>query len=400
VSLTPTYLRHRRTDVLAQRAAARAPLCGGSTRLAELRQSRRYLHRPTARAAIHRHLYSPTPSQSAITYYCVVTNTPVVVIYQNADYVEGILQELLEMGLIEWEEDEQSYKLTADKKSAAGAGADAAATADLPVLAGLKGGLFGKLNRENSKGQEDYSISKRRFVYSQTFYLQIVKAVLRHRRLISDVKSLEDAKLLKSGEFVEFNASFRANEVTALLDIATPDLVSEIARFITRREGQRIINGLSDHESITAAWQQSETLATTRSDFARAIATAARVDFRSGDTSEYLGTVGGAADGVTAVTICDSVHFTCDDHDRVLDGEFTVLGKVTSKVEYEVPVLDRNKVLNRISAEFLEEALEKLQDSATVENTLDRYSKDALNVEFHAKIPGGSFKVLPVAIYA
>jgi len=110
--------------------------------------------------------------------------------------------------------------------------------------------------------------------------------------------------------------------------------------------------------------------------------------------------VGGAADGVTAVTICDSVHFTCDDHDRVLDGEFTVLGKVTSKVEYEVPVLDRNKVLNRISAEFLEEALEKLQDSATVENTLDRYSKDALNVEFHAKIPGGSFKVLPVAIYA
>jgi len=65
-----------------------------------------------------------------------VTNTPVVVIYQNADYVEGILQELLEMGLIEWEEGEQSYKLTADKKSAAGAGADAAATADLPVLAG------------------------------------------------------------------------------------------------------------------------------------------------------------------------------------------------------------------------------------------------------------------------
>ncbi len=110
--------------------------------------------------------------------------------------------------------------------------------------------------------------------------------------------------------------------------------------------------------------------------------------------------MGGAADGVTAVTICDSVHFTRDDHDRVLDGEFTVLGKVTSKVEYEVPVLDRNKVLNRISAEFPEEALDKLQDSATVENTLDRYSKDALNVELHAKIPGGSFKVLPVAIYA
>lgn len=100
------------------------------------------------------------------------------------------------------------------------------------------------------------------------------------------------------------------------------------------------------------------------------------------------------------MTICDSVHFTRDDHDRVLDGEFTVLGKVTSKVEYEVPVLDRNKVLNRISAEFPEEALDKLQDSATVENTLDKYSKDALNVEFQAKIPGGSFKVLPVAIYA
>lgn len=40
-------------------------------------------------------------------------------IYQNADYVEAILQELLDSGLVQWSESENTYK-AAEETSAGG----------------------------------------------------------------------------------------------------------------------------------------------------------------------------------------------------------------------------------------------------------------------------------------
>ena len=44
----------------------------------------------------------------------------------------------------------------------------------------------------------------------------------------------------------------------------------------------------------------------------------------------------------------DNAHIVVDDPNRILAGRFTVLGKAVSAVEDDVPVLARNKVLNRV----------------------------------------------------
>lgn len=94
----------------------------------------------------------------------------------------------------------------------------------------------------------------------------------------------------------------------------------------------------------------------------RTVTTAVRADFGSDATREYYGTVGSGDDTVTAVTICDAACFLIDDADRLLDGHFTVLGKVTSKVTHDVPVLARNKLLNRLDTEFVDAAFRQLRD--------------------------------------
>jgi hypothetical protein len=82
-------------------------------------------------------------------------------------------------------------------------------------------------------------------------------------------------------------------------------------------------------------------------DFLHAITQAIRIDFRSDATQEYFGAIGDGADKVTAVVICESDQFLVADRDRLVDGVFTVFGKVTTRVENDVPLLQRNKLLYR-----------------------------------------------------
>jgi hypothetical protein len=55
--------------------------------------------------------------------------------------------------------------------------------------------------------------------------------------MLKTIESSADARDLKSGDFVEYTASFRPNEIIALLDILTPELIAEIARARVRSEG-------------------------------------------------------------------------------------------------------------------------------------------------------------------
>lgn len=93
---------------------------------------------------------------------------------------------------------------------------------------------------------------------------------------------------------------------------------------------------------------------------------------------------------VTAVTICDTEYFLNQDKDRILDGTFKVLGKVTEVSQEPVSILSRNKFLNRLQQPMIDELTKKL-DELTQNGQFDASLKLGL-------IPP-VLKVIPVAIY-
>ena len=230
---------------------------------------------------------------------------------------------------------------------------------------------------------------------------------MRESQLLKTVTSRTDAAGLEVGEFVEYQATFRPNEINALLDILTPDLVAAITRYYFRNEGMKAFDNWADFENLKAYSEKNQIIAQTQADLARAVAGAVRVDFRSEKTREFYGTIGNDAEVVTAVTICDNPHFVVDDEDRILDGQYTVLGKVTSPTSTNVPILDRNKILDRLKPEGVDELFKTLRDSVTKQSKglearagSDQLANDIFDVALASRIDGSSFKVVPVAIYA
>jgi hypothetical protein len=133
------------------------------------------------------------------------------------------------------------------------------------------------------------------------------------------------------------------------------------------------------------------------------LAAAVRSDFRAEKTREFYGRV----NDVTAVTICDNEHFVVEDEDRILDGSFTVLGKVTSVGDVDVPMLSRNKVLDRIKPEvvdrlfglLLETAGNQADDRISLGDSEEMLPSEVFDLELPSRIEGKSFKVIPIAVY-
>lgn len=330
---------------------------------------------------------------------------PTISIYQNPDHVAGILQQLHVAPLITGESREHGGSASEGNTRGTTAGAGANAGARVPFLGAL--GLNAETERvwANESGLTNSNRTVQNFTYSQAYYLYVVRAALQERNLLRLVASAEDAKDLGSGDFVEFQATFRPNELHALLDILTPDLIAAITNYQVKNVG---IKAFPNYETIDELKVFSETLhanAANKSDLARAIAEATRVDFRAEKTREFYGDIGHGE--VTAVTICDNPHFVVDDEDRILDGTFTVLGKVTSAVETDLPILARNKVLDRLDPDVVDELFTFLRTSvgeqaAKIEATGDDGPdmSNMLDVALQSRINGSSFKVVPIAVYA
>jgi hypothetical protein len=336
---------------------------------------------------------------------------PTVSIYQNSEHVSGILQQLFGEPLVT----EQSRESLDERKDSSGTTTNTGGAAQVAVKAPIVQGSVKGDRTRGSREDQDLTLSTRsvtNFVYSQAYYLYLVRDTLRARGHLKTVASSDDALGLSSGDFIEYQATFRPNEINALLDILTPDLIAAITAYRVRSQGARLLEGFEDIEDLKSEWFKAETKASVQADLARAVATALRVDFRSESTREYYGTIDTDGDHeVTAVTICDNTHFVVEDEDRILDGHFTVLGKVTSPADTDVPVLERNKVLERLQPTAVDQIFEALRQS--VEPQAQRLSErssaaggdfpsgsDLLNVEFASRVPGLSFRVIPIAIYA
>ncbi|WP_290280112.1 DUF6414 family protein [Corynebacterium faecale] len=325
---------------------------------------------------------------------------PTVIVYQNADFVSGLLQELYQIGILETAETDFT-SIAAESSGSSGKGRGS--------IGGVFSFLFGKSEmraegeyvQEQAKNDENAVENRKKFVYSQAFYMDRVRAALRGRRQVRVIDSVEEAESIKIGDFIEFDASFAANEANAILDILTPQLTAAITRYLRKMEGLKEIRRVSESledigeaisvEKINSIKAIHEAEAENQAALAEAVTAAIRTDFRSDKTKEFYATIGEESKKFTAVTVCEAEHFVSSDSDRLLDGRFTVLAKVITEAREDAPILAKNKLLHRLKIEAVEDALSPLADDAEAQ----RY----VNLDLAAKIEGVSITVLPIAIY-
>ena len=331
------------------------------------------------------------------------TRLPSISIYQNPDHVAGILQQVFGQPLVEAEQREHANESQESAQKDRGLAADVEGAAGALGLGSAKAGFGGHLTRTLVEAQTSASKVVQNYAYSQAYYLYVVRGALEERGHLKKVASATEARGLDVGDFVEFSATFRANEISALLDILTPDLIAEITYYSVRSEGVRMFDAYDDFEALRIFSEKNELKARLQAGLAREVARAVRVDFRAEKTREFHATIGQAGDTVTGITMCDVAHFVVEDEDRILDGRWTVLGKVTSKVAQDVPILERNKLLDRIKPEGVDDMFTELRKAVDKQadklpGTDDAYA-DIFDLAFASRVTGPSFKVVPIAVF-
>lgn len=298
---------------------------------------------------------------------------------------------------------ERSGEGRSTEKSQGSRGGDAQFDVKIPGFGGVGGGGRGSQLSADEAMSSTSARTIQNFTYSQAYYLYLIRGALAERGLLNSVSSADDAAGLRSGDFVEYRATFRPNELHVLLDILTPDVVGAIVRHQAKSVAVAGWPESPTTDELQAFVAKVEFQAQSKVDLARAAVEAVRVDFRAQKTREFYGRIGNS---ITAITICDVPHFVVDDEDRILDGEFTVLGKVTSGVAVDVPVLGRNKLLSRLGPVAVDEVVGSLRRSASEQveripiGDAELKADEAFDVAFASRIHGPSFRVVPIAIYA
>lgn len=322
-------------------------------------------------------------------------------IYQNAEYVEGILQQAYQRPLLT-DFSQSSEEVESDSDSLVKDGNNslrgAAKMAGLELEGSLRGGSSSGQDVSSSTGRMYTSNSK----YTQSYYLHAAIRSLRNLDAIKDVSGAAQASGLRPGDFVMYKADFQPSQIISMLDIATPELVERVVQHFAFKSALQADSASKkpDQKAVQAAIARAEASSGSLSSVARAAMEALRIDFRSPNTREYYGRVGSGDDVVTAVTICDVAHFVVEDEDRILDGEFTVIGKVISRCEEDEPILSRNKVLDRINPQAIDELVQLVNAEVEKQSENAVNQVDApLNMKFDSRVPGVSFKLIPIAVF-
>lgn len=336
----------------------------------------------------------PKPIKESATDASIQADLFSLVIYQNKEYVSALLQQLFNIGLpIEQLRDTLNESIR-EQATEGNVAATFGAEIRLPVVpVGVKAGGTGDLklgNKDDTRSEDKTSLQSR---YTQANYLHNVRQKLQELSLVTKMTDRNSLENLEAGSFVEFSASFEPNEINSLLDLAAPELVAAVTKYLHRKKALKDFDFASgdfdDRQNFLAKVEQE---AISRAEVAVATVAAIRQDFRNETTSEYFGRVTGADSGrpITAVTICDTEHFAGQDRDRILDGNFRVLGKVSEISYTRQSILSRNKVLSRIK----QPALTLLQDGLKEADKSDQF-----DTSFKLYLQPPIVRVIPIAIF-
>ncbi|WP_135000576.1 DUF6414 family protein [Rhodococcus erythropolis] len=319
---------------------------------------------------------------------------PTTAVYLNPDFIAGLLQEIFQTGLLESSESEAA-RSTSD--SVVGVIGDSQASVNESLIAmvnGVGGETLASVDAATAGDSRD--VTRSRYVFSQTYYLDRVRRVLREQGLLRNVSGRVSAAGVGPGQFVEYTGRFTANEVNALLDIVSPELISSVTRFAYRRKAHVAMRDVEEFELLKVRRELHEHIAADYAELGGAIGAAIRQDFRSENTKEFYAEIGTDDDEIRVVTVCEASYFVTADPDRLLDGQFTVLAKVISGAREDVPILDRNKLLNRVNPAFFKEVVSGLNTTSVFGSG---YDESPVDLTIPTVIEGWSFTVMPVAIY-
>jgi hypothetical protein len=306
-----------------------------------------------------------------------------LVVYQNEPFIDGLYQSI-HHGMTE-EATSEDTKETGKK----GRG---------EIEAGIKAPLIPAKAEAKVEGSVD-RVSKQTYTqkmtYSNAYRLHQVKQEFnKHKELkkLKNKKSMDDIKL---ADFVEFQAKFEKNDFSELLDLVSPELGGVLGYMYYLDELKK-----GQEHAQTASLdppQFSEQESNGRVALGRSIVESLHKEFRNELSSEFYGTIcnaQGTGLGAKTILVCDKQFFTNGDSDRLLDGIFTIFGKVIdiNKSGEGFSKFERNKFLKRIKpkgAEWLQENLKNMKD-------INEY----INTDIELTIDGFVIKIIPVAIYA
>lgn len=315
-------------------------------------------------------------------------------IYRNDEFVADLIQQIFNIGL-PIDEIRETLRASAERKAReSSASAVGSAGFDIPFVSAAKADVSAAYKGSGSNDAKDESKNQLKFQYTQANFLHNIRRHLDQSELVSKIDNVASIENLEVGNFVEFSATFEANEINSILDLATPELVAALTKWMAKKDQREKFDYYYEQgpEELSRFLQRSNLEAESRAEIAAAATRAVRQDFRNETTREYFGRVvgGSGEDYVTAVTICDTEHFASQDKDRILDGTFTVLGKVTEILSDKASILSRNKVLNRIQQPALDELNSQL---------LKASSSEQFNTQFKLDLDPPIVKIIPIAIF-
>jgi len=325
---------------------------------------------------------------------------PIATIYQNSDQVAGILQQIARQPLLTQEMREYTAGGGDDVTAGGSASAKGSAKAALPFFGGGEVGAEAGANLSASWTQTTGTASRQQFVYSQAYNLHLVRQFLEEGELLTRLTSAKQAKEVQPGSFVEYTTTFDPVELTLALDVISPELVEAITRFTVKRDYLAHFPEEGGHEARVQHAEQMHLEANAKGELARAITNAVKADTRQETTREYYGRVA-KKPALTIVTICDLAHFIVDDPDRLLDGTFTVLGKVISSIEKDVPTFSRNKLLRNLAPTAFDDGIDMLHDLIDqVPEVGDKAPSNYVDFKIDSRVRGSSMRVMPLAVFS
>lgn len=338
-------------------------------------------------------------------------SVPVAIVYQNSDFVGSLIQAVTGGGLAQSGETEFTDGTERSDDLEKGIDGQASGEVQAPAVANLAGRLGGKRARTIGTSEEHRRRHRLDMSYDISYHFHQLRALLGRQTItVTDQASAEG---LVTGDVVTFTGRLEPDPISAVLDIASPELAAEIARYVARSKRLQVTGDHFDVDELRASWESVEQSATTNADLARAVTSALHTDFRRNTTIEYHATIG---DELTGIVVCESEHFVTADPDRLLDGEFTVLGKVVTSPDRDTPVLRKNKLLRRLNPQWVAWLFDRFASSdyfehdesyqsflSTISSEGDHEGAEEappIDLKFPAIIEGISFVVLPVAIFA
>lgn len=325
---------------------------------------------------------------------------PVVSIYQNPEHVAGVLQQLFESPLLTNESRDFDRDDIDETKRGKDAGLDVGVKIAVPTFGGANVSAQVGAARERTTTVATASRSTQSFVYSQAYYLNVVRGALRDRSFLRPMTSFSEASDLRVGDFVEYTADFSPSTIPTLLDVLTPELVAAAVAWRRKKTGLAGID-FDDFAGRQAAFDKLNEAVAADAALAHQIAQAVQSDFRQEKTREFYGKLDGV-DNVTVVTICDASHFVVEDEDRILDGSYTVLGKVTSRATEDLPVFERNKLLRNIAPDAVDQmigALRRQLNTVAGPRIDDQSVEQMINFDLSSRVPGAAIRIIPIAVF-